>query len=202
MLINERVHDALRNVNATGPQLHTYSFFFFDLVVVVVVHHFHRRGRWMTGVRLVRSFQGHNDTRAAYRSTIERYTRNDSTYLYRRNVSKLIVLNRHHWHHVAHASNRYWFLFPHREQELASVRPFDRGVTFNGFHRNLVPARVHGFMHDVASDEILYRVSWRGRSRSPRPIEASLMRTFSPAMVVEFYEDLVSRNRLLNLHRR
>ncbi|KAL5238990.1 hypothetical protein ACI65C_006400 [Semiaphis heraclei] len=92
---------------------------------------------------------------------------------------------------------------PVSQQEWCPVRPIDRGITFNGFNRNLEPRRVHGFMHDAASDEILYQVSWRNnRNRGPRPIEASLMRTFSPALVVEFYEELVSRNRLLNLQRR
>ncbi|XP_060847071.1 uncharacterized protein LOC132926691 [Rhopalosiphum padi] len=69
--------------------------------------------------------------------------------------------------------------------------PFNVGMTFNGFARHLEPDAVTG--HLVENGTILYQVRWSENSAS-RPIESSLMRSYRPLMLLDFYEEMIKNN--------
>ncbi|XP_026820347.1 uncharacterized protein LOC113558954 [Rhopalosiphum maidis] len=68
--------------------------------------------------------------------------------------------------------------------------PFQRGITFNGFVRNLELEKVVGYSLD-RTGALLYKVKWRNDGDRIRLIESSLMRTYKPLMVVDFFESMV-----------
>ncbi|XP_060858421.1 uncharacterized protein LOC132935813 [Metopolophium dirhodum] len=82
---------------------------------------------------------------------------------------------------------------PLNEQEWYRLSPFERGLTFNGFARNLEPETVTGHMVEDYPRDILYKVKWRNM-REAKFIEASVMRTYKPEMVVDYWEANIRRS--------
>ncbi|KAF0750414.1 nucleomorphin-like [Aphis craccivora] len=70
---------------------------------------------------------------------------------------------------------------------MYSNTPFGHGLTFNGFAKNLkletiLDCRVH------SNGTLLFLVKWRNDGNRVRQIESSLLRTYSPQMLMDFYE--------------
>ncbi|XP_025203314.1 uncharacterized protein LOC112600332 [Melanaphis sacchari] len=79
-----------------------------------------------------------------------------------------------------------------RHPTLHYIRtPFERGVTFNGFARNLIPERITGYMIERQSETILYYIKWRNDDNRIRLIESSLVRRYCPLLIVNYYEALM-----------
>uniref|UniRef100_A0A2S2NWA9 Chromo shadow domain-containing protein n=1 Tax=Schizaphis graminum TaxID=13262 RepID=A0A2S2NWA9_SCHGA len=81
----------------------------------------------------------------------------------------------------------------HIGNENRNATPFERGVTFNGFARNMEPEEVVGYTIDT-SGTMLYQVKWRNDESRIRLIESSVMRRYRPLMIVDFYESMMLNN--------
>ncbi|KAE9534033.1 hypothetical protein AGLY_008769 [Aphis glycines] len=65
--------------------------------------------------------------------------------------------------------------------------PFGRGLTFNGFAKNLELEKILDCTV-YSIDTLLFLVQWRNDGNRVRIIESSLLRTYSPQMLMDFYE--------------
>ncbi|CAH1733401.1 unnamed protein product [Aphis gossypii] len=66
--------------------------------------------------------------------------------------------------------------------------PFGYFVTFNGFAKNLELEKILDCTAVSWSDPLLFLVIWRNDGNKIRIIESSLLRKYSPQMLMDFYE--------------
>lgn len=72
------------------------------------------------------------------------------------------------------------------------MTPYERGETFNGFERNMELDGITGFGFEDDNTNLLYNVRWRGNGDSHQ-IESTLLRTYTPDALINYYEDLIRR---------
>ncbi|CAI6372296.1 unnamed protein product [Macrosiphum euphorbiae] len=82
---------------------------------------------------------------------------------------------------------------PIAEQEFIELTPFERGLTFNGFARDLVPERIVGHQLEGYRKNLYYRVKWR-TVEEPKLIEASVMKAYRRDLIVDYFEKRVKED--------